>query len=72
MSKENQSLKIKPFQLNWPKKVFIQKQNLQKKLNSIKHGVKILNKQNSLDHIQGLVVDKNNKVYKEGRGGTKN
>ena len=40
-------------------------------LNSIKYGVKILNKQNSLDHIQGLVVDKNNKVYKEGRGGTK-
>lgn len=40
-------------------------------LNSIKHGVKILNKQNSLDHIQGLIVDKKNRIYKEGRGGTK-
>ena len=40
-------------------------------LNSIKYGVKILNKQNSLDHIQGLIIDKNNRFHKEGRGGTK-
>ena len=58
-------------ELTLKKGIYTKTKPTKENLNSIKHGVKILNKQNSLDHIQGLVVDKNNKVYKEGRGGTK-
>lgn len=74
MSKEKiKVLKSNHFnpELTLKKGIYTKTKPTKENLNSIKHGVKILNKQNSLDHIQGLVVDKNNKVYKEGRGGTK-
>ena len=58
-------------ELTLKKGIYTKTKPTKENLNSIKHGIKILNKQNSLDHIQGLVVDKNNRVYKEGRGGTK-
>ena len=58
-------------ELTLKKGIYTKSKPTKENLNSIKHGVKILNKQNSFDHIQGIIIDKNNKFYKEGRDGTK-